>query len=684
MNLKKIAQLGRQAAMEKTGQRWVGKLLEAPQKAVRSISGVAPDAKMGVRDYARAAWSPKYKGLDRPPTVLPTGKVQPEAGFFKPLKPSGVKSLIPTGWNPPATGARTLDRTRQSIANALRLSNKAVPISMATGGAIGTADQYLYRYPQAIGESVGDLAGLNRDDTAQLVESMQGLNALKLLPHSLSSEDPLAQEFWGQTRRRAYPSMQEHAAGRYLNHPVRSTAVDAFRMLSPFGMASTALQRGIADPYPTIGREEKRKLYSNLLSSTLQDTEGVKNSPLLAQLTKQVPPDVRRRIIAGLSHTGTGEELASTATRGVDFGQAAATGLDVVRQRMEQEGIPSSGVPDAGAALVDAAFGGPSKDIEQEKEIWRDAAERHANQDGATEAALRQIAGRWWGGGIPDNDRDKWVDYQTDHAKKMSPLRKLHPSYDYGGYGEHSSPKSRELGDSFYTSLQRPDFNMPPAISKYLEQAGVPNAAAQIAAMSPEERMRLYAPEGTDVRYPDERSKQPFDPVGMQGLTRSTQRHGWRPQSTYYNSGVTSGAKSPLEALISQSKKLADRPSWMSRGTAPHPVPGQGGVWPANPGVEKGWGGLHYDPDNPIATIRAYADVADEKREQASNWKHQLDAVLEQLEQDPRMFGVDVRKLLLERVTRRYQNSEQGKRIGGMVNDLYRNRSEAPVAVTSR
>jgi hypothetical protein len=135
----------------------------------------------------------------------------------------------------------------------------------------------------------------------------------------------------------------------------------------------------------------------------------------------------------------------------------------------------------------------------------------------------------------------------------------------------------------------------------------------------------------------------------------------------------------------------------MSRGTAPHPVSGVyhdknfnnqydtgERVWQANPGVEKGWGGLHYDPDNPIATIRAYADVADEKREQASNWKHQLDAVLEQLEQDPRMFGVDVRKLLLERVTRRYQNSEQGKRIGGMVNDLYRNRSEAPVAVTSR
>jgi hypothetical protein len=675
--------------MEKTGQRWLSKLVDAPKAAVRSISGVAPDAKMGVRDYARAVWSPRYKGLDRPPSVN-------SSGFLKPLKPSGLKSLIPAGWNPPKPGARTLDRTRQSAANALRLSNKAVPVAAAAGGVYQTGENVLYGYPRMIGETTGDLAGLNEADTDALVKSMQGLNALKLLPHSLSSNDPFAQELWRQARRDVYPSMQRAAHSRLENRPVQSNVVDAFRMLSPFGMASTAVQRGIADPMPKIPREDHRRFYGDLAAAGLQDPESIKNSPLLAKLTEQVDPDIRRRIIAGLYRRGTGNELASTESRGVTLGDAASKGLNAVRQRMEQEGIPSSGVPSAGRALVDAAYGGPSKDVEREKELWRNELQGTGLYTKDTLKTLPRAPIE----SLTDEQRDTWREAYARRNELSRSLSQLHPSYRY------KDQKSTALGDMLYTSLQQPDFKMPPAISKYLEESGVPvsEVVSQIAAMPPRERMRLYAPEGTDDRYPDDRSKRPLDPAGVRGLYRSgvyddksepklTLRIDpsgvdsfpgqWRPAVYSPPSSFGGHTKSPLEKFIHISKVLADVPDWVSHGKQPlsQESPGHQRIvresWrdryptPADEpqlslGLKRGLGGLHYDPNNPIATMRAYADLVDDKQDAYHDWKHHLDATLAQLEQDPRMFGVDVRKLLLKEFTRRYRNSEQGRRVEGM------------------
>jgi hypothetical protein len=654
MRFHKIAQLGRQAAMEKTGfSRTVLKALQgAGGKVTRGVTGVPVGQPIKALDLGRAIINPRYPGLDRPPGLS-------TEGFLKPLKPKGPLSIVPKGWNPPKPKSETprvLDRTRQSTANALRLINKAVPIGTATAAAVGSANQIMYHQPASYAQQIGQLANLTSDEIEELTKSIQGSNALRLLPHSLSRNDPVARALWRETGREVYPGMQRSAAYRLREHPTRSAVIDTVRSLSPFGLALTGVQRSIADDMPTIHREDKRKFHGDLAQSAMSDPEGVENSPLLAQLTSQVSPDLRTKVIRGLTESANRQRQTWSdwprkppPLSPLSFGEAARQGLDTARQNMGQAGIEEKSYPAAAKALVNAAYGGPSKDPKREIELMKKLYGPGSSIQRGTvfgdyihdKNDFYNLTGHRYGR-LLDKEyrapRDLAMKSSQNYHNLLRQLSELHPSHT--PYTTTQNPGQRPFADEFWKAHEQGN-----PLLKYV--GGDENLRAS--------NWPMLSPTLRSVGgYADERSRRPHDPLGRLVLGSQGPLSGPLPDFAAGGGAFASRIENPLERVLDEVKEFANMPSWATdRDQYDQPwrseLASREGKTFKDPGLFPG-SPLLYDPEYPLSSIRAYAELADKKRQQAMRIVTWIKAIKNQIEEDPSITTEQAKRLILNQL----------------------------------
>jgi len=633
----------RQAAMEKAAfSRAVLKAIQgAGGKVTRGITGVPVGQPIKALDLGRAIINPRYPGLDRPPGLS-------AEGFLKPLKPKGPLSLVPKGWNPPKPKSETprvLDRTRQSTANALRLINKAVPIGAATAAAFESTNQVMYQQPASYARQIGQLANLTSDEAEELTKSIQGSDALRLLPHSFSRNDPVARALWRETGREVYPSMQRSAAHRLQEHPTRSAVIDIVRSLSPFGLAITGVQRSIADDMPTIYREEQRKFHGDLAQSAISDPEGVENSPLLAQLTRQVSPDLRTKIIRGLTESANRQRQ----TRGFrdrpepspfSFGEAARQGLDTARQNMGQAGIEEKSYPAAAKALVNAAYGGPSKDPKREIELMKKLYGPGGRLQRGTVFGdyihdtndFYNLTGHQYGR-LVDKEyrapRDRATKAQQNYFNLLHQLSKLHPSHT--PHTTTMAPGQRPFADEFWKSY-REDNSLLGYISRKRGEYDYPRDP---------QHAHLRRGEG----YADERSRRLYDPLGRQVL-RSNLPHGPNRPAYYNDPHIHANSRAnPLKRVLNEVKEFAEMPDWATDPSYYRNRRDKYSLPPIMTGSP-----LLYEPGYPLNSIRAYAELADKKRLQAMRIVTWIKAIKNQIEEDPSITTEQAKRLILNQL----------------------------------
>ena len=376
------------SAVGKATQQAASKVKPAVATATRSVSNTPAGSPVGLRGIGRALFNPRYPGLDR-------AVGQPTTGLLRPLNQGWWGRLIPVGINRTIRVSRPLDRTRQSVANAARLSNKLVPGATLGAGAVVGANYSLNSLPTSVADRIASQARLPQRQRQELIDSFTGTNALRMLPSMLHPTDPVAKEL------RDWAASQLRRDIRYnVNNPSTEVRVsDKFRSLSPFGLATIwgKNQLGGEGPSPVDLREANRLKAERIAGKLLADPTIPGKSPVVRQLHRQLSPDLRSRLGMKPTVEGTVAPVESALTQ--------------AGKQMEAQGIKPE---DFGAAAASAAHGGPSPDLAREKELNALAFARRGFDSGLS----------------PD-------DYFSQLDASAAELAELHPSYWHEAEKKH-------------------------------------------------------------------------------------------------------------------------------------------------------------------------------------------------------------------------------------------------------
>lgn len=417
-----------------------------PRDLLRNIGGAPADSPGlgGLKSIYRGGFKPRYPGLDRP-------LGENTSGFFN--------LSFNNPYNKPNWYARPFDRTRQAVANSLRSLNKT-QLGIGTMAAVHTASKEIfYEQPRQIADFVSKLTDLNEADEQELYESINGIEAFKILarygtdwgdPFLLAATKdrwliPGDRVIWDSARRAAYEQNQAPSALSYVASRV-----------TPAGAAGLGLRHLMADPVPSVPRETSRQLYGNLIQTLLKDPEAIRNSNLLAALQDIIPEHIHEKLMTRLYDFGVEKKP------GQDMANVLATAIEETRGRMYDAGITNP--EDLSAAIVDSAFV-PSKDSKREADLAGELVYLNNEVNDLYQQVndhLRTYPPNPVPGTNPDwptvtarlytENPELYVKIVANNKKKsevITALRTLHPNY----YGVDTPNNTARKGQSILDSL---------------------------------------------------------------------------------------------------------------------------------------------------------------------------------------------------------------------------------------
>ena len=417
-----------------------------PRDLLRNIGGAPADSPGlgGLGAMRRGIFKPRYPGLDRP-------LGENTSGFFN--------WSFNNPYNKANWYARPLDRTRQSAANALRATNAGLLVGGTAGAAYTAGQGLLYERPRQIADFVSKVGGLNEAENRELYESINGIEAFKILtaygtdwgdPFWRGAQTDVLGDAWDATRREAYAQNQE---------PYR-WPFDALKMVTPAGAGSLIGRHMIADPVPSVPREKSRDFASTLTRTLLEDPEAIRNSNLLAALRDIIPKHIHEKLMTRLRDFGVSEDQPNMANSLADL-------IDSTTKRLNDAGITNhEGLSDA---IIDSAFV-PSKDPKREADLAGELT--YLNNE--VEDLYQQVndhlgveSGYEWPGWKEDQQASwpavaarlykenpkLYANIVANNKKKsdvITALRTLHPNYYGVGTPDNTARKGQSIFDSLF------------------------------------------------------------------------------------------------------------------------------------------------------------------------------------------------------------------------------------------
>ncbi len=260
----------------------VSKVLGTAGRTGKFVAGVpageafAPTLGAGMRNTARAAFKPRYPGLDRP---------------------AGVAAL-----------ARPLDRTRAAMGTGLRASNAA---AMGLSGA-GIGYGALVNYPKRVAQTVGNVAGFpttNDYDTARqnAIAAAPGVyGELGKQVVGLGDQSAASKLTTDVVKDVAVPTIRNDIYTARQNNPGWYGMVDTMRSTTPVGLATTLGIRALGSSQPPDVAGAIAKHAPKYAPEIAANPEASAKSPFVRAFNQVAPSDMLARSYPRVAGAGLG------------------------------------------------------------------------------------------------------------------------------------------------------------------------------------------------------------------------------------------------------------------------------------------------------------------------------------------------------------------------------------------